>query len=211
MKPSIDYTLYLVTDQELMSSPTIEECVEKAVEGGCTLVQLREKAVSSRSFYETAKNVRELTSRLRVPLIINDRADIALAVNADGVHVGQDDLPVGAARRIVGPNRIVGVSVGNLNEALSAVKAGADYLGVGAMYPTGTKTDAEITTIEELRRIRSAVSVPIVVIGGINKNTVQNFNSIGIDGLSVVSAIISQPDITKAAKELKVLFQAGGV
>lgn len=203
MKPDIDYTLYLVTDQALMSTSTIEECVEKAVAGGCTLVQLREKIQSSRCFYETAKKVRAITARSGVPLIINDRADIALAVNADGVHIGQDDLPVGAAREIVGPDRIVGVSVGSLSEALAAAAAGADYLGVGAMYATGTKTDADITAISELRRIRAAVSLPLVVIGGINKITVQNFYGIGIDGVAAVSAIISPVDITKAARTLK--------
>lgn len=203
MKPDIDYTLYLVTDEELMSTSTIEECVEKAVAGGCTLVQLREKIQSSRCFYETAKKVRAITARSGVPLIINDRADIALAVNADGVHIGQDDLPVGAAREIVGPDRIIGVSVGSLSEALAAAAAGADYLGVGAMYATGTKTDADITAISELKRIRAAVSLPLVVIGGINMNTVQNFYGIGIDGVAAVSAIISPVDITKAARTLK--------
>lgn len=203
MKPDIDYTLYLVTDEGLMSTSTIEECVEKAVAGGCTLVQLREKIQSSRCFYETAKKVRAITARSGVPLIINDRADIALAVNADGVHIGQDDLPVGAAREIVGPDRIIGVSVGSLSEALAAAAAGADYLGVGAMYATGTKTDADITAISELKRIRAAVSLPLVVIGGINMNTVQNFYGIGIDGVAAVSAIISPVDITKAARTLK--------
>jgi len=207
MKPDIDYTLYLVTDQTLMSTPAIEECVEKAVTGGCTLVQLREKDLSTRCFYETAKKVREVTARLGVPLIINDRADIALAVNADGVHIGQDDLPACAARQIVGPDRIVGVSAGNLCEALAAAAAGADYLGIGAIYATGTKTDADITAIDELKRIRAAVSLPIVVIGGINKDTVQNLNGIGIDGIAAVSAIISPVDITGAARELKERFQ----
>lgn len=209
MKPDIDYTLYLVTDQKLMSTPTIEECVEKAVAGGCTLVQLREKDQSSRCFYETAKKVREVTARLRVPLIINDRADIALAVNADGVHVGQDDLPACAVRQIVGPDRIVGVSAGNRSEALAAAAAGADYLGIGAMYATGTKTDADITAIDELKHIRAAVSLPIVVIGGINKDTLRNFDGIGIDGVAAVSAIISPMDITNAARELKKRFQKG--
>lgn len=209
MKPSIDYTLYLVTDRALMSSATIEESVEQAVRGGCTLVQLREKITSSQSFYETAQKVREVTTRLGVPLIINDRVDIALAVGADGVHVGQDDLPADAVRRIVGPDRIVGVSVRNLAEALGAVRAGADYLGVGAMYATGTKTDADIATMEELRRIREAVVLPIVVIGGINKETAPHFHGAGIDGLAVVSAVIAQADVAEAARELKGLFLEG--
>lgn len=208
MKPDIDYTLYLVTDRALMSSATIDESVEQAIRGGVTLVQLREKDVSSRDFYETARRVRALTTRLGVPLIINDRADIALAVDADGVHVGQEDLPVEVVRRIVGPDRIVGVSAGNLADALKAVDAGADYLGVGAMYATGTKSDAGITTMAELHRIRETVQLPIVVIGGINQITAPRFYGTGIDGLAVVSAIVAQTDVAKAAKELKTLIAA---
>lgn len=209
MKPDIDYTLYLVTDRELMSSPTIEELVEQAVRGGCTLIQLREKTASSRDFYETAMKVRALTTRLGVPLIINDRVDIALAVDADGVHVGQGDLPAGVVRKIIGSGRIVGVSVGNLAEALAAADAGADYLGIGAMFTTGTKGDAEITSMEELHRIRRAVALPIVVIGGINKQTVPQFWGTGIDGLAVVSAIVAQTDVAGAARELKAMFLEG--
>ncbi len=209
MKPDIDYTLYLVTDRELMVQATIEESVERGVRGGCTLVQLREKSVSSREFYETAVRVRKVTTRLDVPLIINDRADIALAVDADGVHVGQGDIPVDIIRKIVGPDRIVGVSAGNLTEALSAADAGADYLGVGAMFATGTKTDAKITPMQVLKRIREEVRLPIVVIGGINKETIPLFHGIGIDGLAVVSAIVSQADAEGAAQELKDLFLKG--
>ena len=209
MKPDIDYTLYLVTDRELMVQATIEESVEEAVRGGSTLVQLREKRVSSREFYETAVRVRKVTSRLDVPLIINDRADIALAVEADGVHVGQGDIPVDVIRKMVGPDRIVGVSAGSLTEALSAADAGADYLGVGAMFATGTKTDANITPMQVLRRIREEVRLPIVVIGGINKETIPLFHGIGIDGLAVVSAIVSQEDAAGAAHELKNLFLKG--
>ncbi len=206
MKPKIDYTLYLVTDRKLMSSSTIEESVTQAILGGCTLVQLREKDCSSKEFYETALKVREVTTRLGVPLIVNDRVDIALAVEADGVHVGQTDLPADVVRRIIGPDKVVGVSVGNVFEALAAVEAGADYLGVGALYATGTKTDAGITGLDELQRIRAATQLPIVAIGGINKETVPHFQGIGIDGLAVVSAIVAQPDVAEAAQELKALF-----
>ena len=209
MKPEIDYTLYLVTDRSLMSSTTIEESVEQAVLGGCKLVQLREKDISSREFYETAVRVREVTSRLGTYLIINDRVDIAIAVDADGVHVGQEDLPADVVRRMIGQDKIIGVSVSKLAQALAAVAAGADYIGVGAMYVTGTKTDANITSIDELREIRKAVTLPIVAIGGINKETVSHFHGTGIDGLAVVSAIVSQKDVTAAAKELKTLFLQG--
>ena len=208
MKSKIDYTLYLVTDRELMAAAGIEECVEQAISGGCTVVQLREKTAASREFYETAARVRKITADFGVPLIINDRADIALAVDADGVHVGQKDLPLEAARRIVGQGRIVGVSVSNLEEALAAARAGADYLGVGAMFATGTKTDADITSMDELRRMRPEIKIPIVVIGGINKDTVPLFAGTGIDGIAVVSAVVSQKDARGAARELKALFRS---
>jgi thiamine-phosphate pyrophosphorylase len=211
MKPDIDYSLYLVTDRELMLQTTIEKSVEQSVRGGCTLVQLREKNVSSREFYETAVKVREVTARMGVPFIINDRVDIALAVDADGVHVGQEDLPVEEVRRMVGPDRIIGVSVSNITEALSADGAGADYLGVGAMFATGTKTDARITSMQELSDIRKVVALPIVVIGGINRETIPLFHGIGIDGLAVVSAIVAQEDAAGAARELKRLFLEGGI
>jgi len=209
MKPEVDYTLYLVTDRSLMSSATIEESVEQAIQGGCTLVQLREKEASSRNFYEIARRVRKITSQRNVPLIINDRVDIALAVDADGVHVGQNDLPADVVRKVIGPDRIVGVSAGSLSEALAAKKAGADYLGVGAMFATDTKSDAKVTSMEELRRIRRAVSLPIVVIGGINKKTASHFQGMGIDGLAVVSAIVARDDVAEAARELKTLFLEG--
>jgi len=207
MKPSVDYTLYLVTDRDLMSTPTLEEAVEQAIMGGVTLVQLREKHASSLEFYQTALRVKKITDSYNVPLIINDRVDVALAVDADGVHVGQSDLPAARVREILGPDKILGVSASSLKEALKAVEDGADYLGVGAMFATGTKTDADITTIEELKRIRQAVSVPIVVIGGINKQTLPLFAGTGIDGIAVVSAIIAAADVEKAARELKELFK----
>jgi len=209
MKPDIDYSLYLVTDRDCMSSATIEESVEQAIAGGCTLVQLREKNISSLDFYRTAQKMREVTARFGVPLIINDRVDIALAVNADGVHVGQEDLPANVVRQLIGADKIMGVSASNLEQALTAVAAGADYLGVGAMYATGTKRDADMTTMEELRRIRAAVELPIVVIGGINKKTIPHFRGINIDGIAAVSAIVAEDDIPGAARELKKLFLTG--
>ena len=207
MKPEVDYTLYLVTDRELMSSASVEESVTQAIAGGCTVIQLREKSLSSRDFYEVARLVREITSQSGVPFLVNDRLDIALAVDADGVHVGQEDLPCGAVRRIMGDDKIVGVSVSNLPEALAARDAGADYLGVGAMYATGTKTDADITSMDELKRIRAAIDLPLVVIGGINADTVPNFKGTGIDGIAVVSAIVAQPDVAGAAGKLKKMFE----
>jgi thiamine-phosphate pyrophosphorylase len=206
MRPKIDYSIYLVTDRDLMSTETLEEAVEQAIIGGCTLVQLREKDCSSFDFYNTAVKVKEITDKYNVPLLINDRVDIALAVDAAGVHVGQSDLPLTVVRKILGDEKIIGVSTGNLEEALKAQKDGADYLGVGAMYATGTKKDAKHTSMEELRKIRENVLIPIVVIGGINKDRVKDFEGMGIDGLAIVSAIIAQKDITKAAREIKNLF-----
>lgn len=207
MKVKIDYSIYLVTDRDLMSTETLEEAVEQALIGGCTLVQLREKDCSSRDFYNTAVKVKEITDKYNVPLLINDRLDIALAVDAAGVHVGQSDLPVSVVRKVIGDDKIIGISAGTLEEALKGQKDGADYLGVGAMYATGTKKDANPTSMEELKKIRENVSLPIVVIGGINKERVKDFEGIGIDGLAIVSAIIAKKDIAEAAREFKNLFR----
>jgi len=205
MQNKIDYSLYLVTDRELMTTEKIEECVEQAIKGGCTMVQLREKT-SSREFYQTALQVQEVTKRQNVPLIINDRIDIALAVDADGVHIGQNDLPYEAVRRVVGQNKIVGISVSNITEAYIAADQGADYLGVGAMFFTETKTDAHLVDMEELRNIRNSVSIPIIVIGGINEKTIPLFKNIGIDGVAVISAIVSKKNIKSASRKLKTLI-----
>lgn len=207
MKNKVDYTLYLCTDRSLMTADTLESAVEQSIAGGCTLVQLREKDCSSLEFYQLACRVKQVTDAHRVPLIINDRMDIALAVDAAGVHVGQSDLPAAVVRRILGPEKILGVSASCLEEAVLAQRDGADYLGVGAMFATPTKTDAHLVTIEQLRQIRRTVSLPIVVIGGINRNTVSCFAKTGINGLAVVSAVLAQPDITAASRELIQLFQ----
>lgn len=206
MKRDVDYTLYMVTDRDLMNTASVESAVESAIRGGCTLVQLREKKASSLEFYQIAKSVKRVTDRYNIPLIINDRVDIALAVDADGVHVGQSDLPAAEARELIGQDKILGVSASCLDEALTAVRDGADYIGVGAMFATGTKADACITSMEALRLIRGAVSLPIVVIGGINIETAVLFRGGWIDGLAVVSAILSKPDIEAATKELKKAF-----
>lgn len=206
MKPKIDYSIYLVTDRDLMSTKTLEEAVEEAIKGGCTLVQLREKECSSLDFYTTAINIKRITDKYKVPLLINDRLDIALAVDAAGVHIGQSDLPCSVVRKIVGDDKIIGVSAGTLENAIKAENDGADYIGVGAMYATGTKKDAKHTSMDELKKIRENISIPIVVIGGINKERITDFNGTDIEGLAIVSAIISQKDIYKATSELKDLF-----
>lgn len=206
MKPKIDYSIYLVTDRDLMSTKTLEEAVEEAIKGGCTLVQLREKECSSLDFYTTAINIKRITDKYKVPLLINDRLDIALTVDAAGVHIGQSDLPCSVVRKIVGDDKIIGVSAGTLENAIKAENDGADYIGVGAMYATGTKKDAKHTSMDELKKIRENISIPIVVIGGINKERITDFNGTDIDGLAIVSAIISQKDIYRATNELKDLF-----
>lgn len=206
MKTEIDYSIYLVTDRDLMSTETLEEAVEEAIKGGCTLIQLREKNCSSLDFYNTAVNVKKITDKYNVPLLINDRLDIALAVDAAGVHVGQSDLPCSVVRKIMGEDKIIGVSAGNLDDALRAQEDGADYLGVGAMYATGTKKDAKPTSMDELKKIRENISIPIVVIGGINKDRIEDFKGIGIDGLAIVSAIIAENDIRKATEEIREEF-----
>lgn len=204
MKP--DYSLYLVTDHMLMRTKTLGEAVEQAVIGGCTMVQLREKEILSLDFYVLASEMKKITDRYGIPLIINDRIDIAMAVGAAGVHIGQKDIPADIARKVIGKEMLLGVSAVSAAEAVNAAKAGADYLGVGAMFPTGTKPDAGFVSMEELGRIRKAVDIPIVVIGGISKENAMLFQPMGIDGLAVVSAVIAQPDIRKSAADLKSLF-----
>lgn len=208
-KMQVDYTLYLVTNRSLMSTPDLETAVRQAILGGCTLVQIREKDASSLEFFQIVQGVKTITDRFNVPLIVNDRIDIALAVDASGVHIGKSDLPTTIARRLIGPDKILGVSASSLDEAIQAQEDGADYLGVGAMFATGTKTDAKLVSIEELVLIRNSVDLPIVVIGGINKETIPKFQGTGINGLALVSAIISEPDIRTAAIELKNLFVRG--
>jgi thiamine-phosphate pyrophosphorylase len=211
MRKSIDYTLYLVTDRELVPGGTLEEAVEAAIRGGCTVVQVREKTASSREFLERARRVKRITDAHGVPLIVNDRADIALAVGADGLHIGQDDLPLSDARRVVG-DMVVGVSAANMDEALAAKAGGADYLGVGAMFPTDTKKDARSVSVDELARIKRETGLPIVAIGGISERTLPLLAGAGIDGIAVVSAILSHRDAAASAASLKANFlaQSGG-
>ncbi len=204
---SFDLTLYLVTDRGLAKSGTLEEVVEKAVQGGVTLVQLREKEGDTGELYEKAKALKEILAPYHIPLIIDDRIDIMLAVDADGVHVGQSDMPADVARKLIGPDKILGVSAHNLEEALKAEKDGADYLGVGAMYPTATKKDASFTGKEELEKIRNTVHIPLVAIGGINSKTIPDFAKDSVDGFAIVSAIMAAENPERIAGELKKLIQ----
>lgn len=207
MKQAVDYTLYLVTNRELMSSKTIEKSVKEAIKGGCTIVQLREKDISSKEFYDIAKSLRKITKKQKIPFIINDRVDIALAVNADGVHVGQSDLSLKNVRKLIGKDKIIGVSCGNLEEAKKAYKDGADYLGVGAVFPTNTKKDAKDVGIDGLKEIIKNIPLPIVAIGGINKRNIKKLRDINLAGVALISAIIAQKDIKNSAKKIKKIYK----
>lgn len=205
-KSKIDYSLYLCTDRSLMTAPTLEQAVNDAIKGGCTVVQLREKHATSREFYQLALSLKRITGYHGIPLIINDRLDIAAAVNAEGVHLGQKDLPADIARAVLGEEKIIGVSANNLQAAINAELDGADYIGVGAVFQTSTKTDTKPVTIDKLREIRSAVKIPMVAIGGIKRSNISQLNGTGINGVAVVSAVIGSKNITAAARELKALF-----
>jgi thiamine-phosphate pyrophosphorylase len=203
-KAAIDYTLYLVTDRELFPGIRLAEAVEQAILGGVTMVQLREKNVSSRDFYTVAREIKEITDRYNVPLIINDRLDIALAIDAAGLHVGQDDLPARVARRALsGTGKILGVSAATVAEALQAQVDGADYIGAGSVFSTDTKKDARPLSPELLKKIEQAVTIPVVAIGGINEHNAGLLHGTGIDGIAVVSAILGKKDARKAAEDLK--------
>ena len=205
-KSKIDYSLYLCTDRSLMTAPTLEQAVNDAIKGGCTVVQLREKHATSREFYQLALSLKRITGYYGIPLIINDRLDIAAAVNAEGVHLGQKDLPADIARAVLGEEKIIGVSANNLQAAINAELDGADHIGVGAVFQTSTKTDTKPVTIDKLKEIRSAVKIPMVAIGGIKRSNISQLNGTGINGVAVVSAVIGSKNITAAARELKALF-----
>ena len=208
-----DYRLYLVTDRNCLQQQTLEQAVEQAILGGVTLVQLREKAIASKEFYERALRIKAICHHYNVPLLINDRVDIALAVEADGVHIGQSDLPCGVVRQILGKDKIIGVSARTAQQAIQAQADGADYLGVGAMFATSTKQDAQTVTIASLTQIRQAVTIPIVAIGGINHTTLPALQQAlqaadtSIDGVAVVSAILGQKDVKLASEQLKKMIK----
>lgn len=203
---SFDLSLYLVTDRNLMTSDSLTDCIERAIQGGVTMVQLREKELSSREFFETACAALKVTQSYHVPLIINDRADIAIASGADGVHLGQSDLPAAVARTMLGNDKIIGVTAPSIALAEKAKEDGADYIGVGAVFGTSTKKDAKKGSIDLLKKISAAVDIPIVAIGGINADNAVLLRGTGINGIAVVSGIVAQKDITKAAYTLKQNF-----
>lgn len=199
---NINYGLYLVSDRDVLKGRDFIKSLEEAILGGVTVVQLREKNVTSSEFYTLALQVKKITSKHNIPLIINDRLDIALAIDADGVHVGQDDLPAHIVRGILGKDKIVGVSTATLEEALKAVEDGADYIGVGALFPTDTKTNTRTVTLDELKNIKTNIEIPVVGIGGINETNIITVIDTGIDGVAIVSAILGKGNIKEAAQNL---------
>jgi thiamine-phosphate pyrophosphorylase len=207
MKP-VDYSLYLVTDSELGRGRTLRQIVEAALRGGVTLVQYREKVASTRRMIEEALELCQLCRTYGVPFIINDRLDVALAVDADGLHVGQEDLPAGLARKLLGPGKLLGVSVENPHQARLALQDGADYVGASPIFATPTKPDAPAPMgpagLQELAR---STTLPVVAIGGINASNAAAVLGAGASGLAVVSAIVSAEDVEAAARQLKRIIQ----
>lgn len=203
----IDYSLYLVTDRSFLGNKSLKEAVGEAIEGGVTFIQIREKDISTRAFYKIAADVKEVTDYYKVPLVINDRIDIAQAIDADGVHLGQSDMPIQIARKILGKNKIIGISVENVNEAKEAEGNGADYVGVGTVFYTGTKKDINKPIgLEGLTEVCSSIKIPKVAIGGINKNNFKEILKAGVDGAAIISAILGEKDIKEASKLLKKLL-----
>lgn len=201
-KYKINYKLYLVTNRDLLKNISLSKAVEEAIKGGTTLVQLREKNVSSLEFYNIAKSIKKVTDKYDIPLIIDDRLDIALAVDAAGLHVGQSDIPAVIARKLLGENKILGVSAHTIDEALKAEKDGADYIGTGAIFTTTTKKDADNVSIKSLKEITEKVHIPVVAIGGISEENVKMLKDTGISGISVISSILGKNDIKKASEDL---------
>lgn len=194
--------LYAVTDRTWLDGRTLYDDVENALKGGVTLLQLREKNMSTEDFINSAKEIKSLCEKYNVPLIINDNVDVAKAVNADGVHIGQNDMPAHEARKILGENKIIGVTAKTVEQAQKAEKDGADYLGSGAIFSTTTKGDAKKMDMQTLKSITSSVNIPVVAIGGIDGDNVLQLKGTGIVGVAVVSGIFAQDDIETATKDL---------
>ena len=194
--------LYAVTDRHWLEGRTLHEVVKESLEGGVTFVQLREKKLDEEHFLEEAKDLKELCREYHVPFVINDNVEIAIEMDADGVHVGQSDMEAGDVRAKLGPDKIIGVSAQTVEQAVLAERHGADYLGVGAVFPTSSNDAVEVP-FETLKAICEAVSIPVIAIGGITKDNVKELSSSGICGIAVISAIYGQKDIKKASEELK--------
>lgn len=200
---SDDLLLYAVTDRTWLGNQTLYEQVEEVLKGGATFIQLREKNLAEDAFLAEAKEIQNLCKKYQVPFVINDNVELAKEIDADGVHVGQSDMEAGSVRSLLGPDKIIGVSAQTVEQALLAQEKGADYLGVGAVFSTGSKDDAEDVSKEMLKAICDAVDIPVIAIGGITKENVVELKDSGIVGIAVISALFAQKDITEATKELK--------
>ena len=195
--------LYAVTDRHWLGDRTLYDVVRESLDGGVTFLQLREKDLDNEHFYEEAVKLQAMAKEYNVPFVVNDNVDIAVKMNADGVHVGQHDMEAGDVRALIGPDKILGVSAQTVEQALLAEKRGADYLGVGAVFPTGSKDDADDVSYDTLKAICEAVSIPVVAIGGITKENTHELAGSGICGIAVISAIYGQPNIFEATTALK--------
>ena len=197
--------LYAVTDRHWLGDRTLYDVVRESLDGGVTFLQLREKDLDNEHFYEEAVKLQAMAKEYNVPFVVNDNVDIAVKMNADGVHVGQHDMEAGDVRALIGPDKILGVSAQTVEQALLAEKRGADYLGVGAVFPTGSKDDAVEVSHETLKAICEAVSIPVIAIGGITVDNTSSLAGTGICGIAVISAIYGQEDILEATKKLKIV------
>ena len=205
-KEDIDYSVYLVTDHRNKTDEEFLNIIEEAIKGGTSIVQLREKTASTKDFYQLALKVKEITTKYDVPLLINDRIDIAIAVDSEGVHIGQDDMPADIARKIIGEDKILGVSASTVEEAKKAEIDGADYIGSGAVFPTATKDDADSVSKDELKKIVDSIDIPVVALGGITLENAGSLKDTGIAGFSVVSAIMSADNPKEASQKLREIY-----
>lgn len=194
--------LYLVSDRQWLNGRKLTDDLEKAILGGVTIIQLREKNLNNEEFINIAYDVKKLCQKYNIPLIINDNLEVALAVDSDGIHIGQDDIPASIVRKKIGAHKILGVSVHNIEEAIQARHDGADYVGVGAIFPTETKNDATNVTLDKLQKICDNIDIPVVVIGGITIDNISKLKNISISGVAVVSAIMKANDIMAASSQL---------
>lgn len=202
----LDLSLYLVTDKRNKTDEEFLEIIEEAIKGGTTVVQIREKEGETLDFYNLALKVKEITSKYNVPLIVNDRIDVALAIKSEGVHIGQTDMPADVARSLIGDEMILGVSASTVKEARKAEKDGADYIGTGAVFPTATKDDAPSITKDDLKEVTSSINIPTVAIGGITLENASELAGTGIAGISVVSAIMNSKDPKTASENLLKIY-----
>ena len=197
-----DMLLYLVTDRTWLKDETLPEVIESIIKNGSTFIQLREKDFDYSEFKQLAIDVKKVTDKYKIPFVINDNIEIAMEVNADGVHIGQSDILANKARNMLGEDKIIGVSVSNVTQAIEAQKAGADYLGIGSVFTTTSKSDATNVDMEEIKNVTKAVNIPVVAIGGINESNITLLKDSGVDGIAVISAILAQDDIGKATRKL---------